>query len=62
MTTAYTAHQSPRLPSNHPEHVARILAREAEWRRKRHTARIIRWALGAWIAALILFFTHTLLK
>lgn len=27
MTTAYTSQQSPRLPSNHPEHVEKVLER-----------------------------------
>lgn len=40
MTTAWKQNQSPRLPSNHVEHVDKILAREAAWRRREKRGRM----------------------
>lgn len=53
MTTAYKSQQSPRLPINHPEHVARILERAERVKRERRGERIIIWAFIASVAVII---------
>jgi len=56
MTTEYSKAQSPRLPSNHPAHVERILAR-AKARREWSMGFIYALTLLCWLfcAGLILY-------
>jgi hypothetical protein len=58
MTTAFREQQSPRLPSNHCQHVERILAREAAWRQRRRRDRGLRWSfiVGVLVFAVTVYF------
>lgn len=59
MTTLIKQSTSPHLPANHPNHVARILAREEAWRAVRKRIRVRRIGVGA--AAIATMFISLLL-